>query len=201
MLSETKQFSKKVSSKFIDEFRFLRSWVENPMKIGAVSPSSRALANLMARQAEPERDGPIIELGPGTGVVTQALVDRGILPRRLVLVEYSPEFCRLLKKRFPAATVIRGDAYTLPETLAEFQAEKLASIVSSLPLLTRPAPIREKLLIEGLGMLAPSAPFIQFSYGLTPPVSEKAGDFKMDKSNWVVMNLPPARVWTYRRTA
>lgn len=199
MLSETRSFSKKVSSKLLDEMRFIRSWVENPMKTGAVSPSGPALAELMARMAEPNRDGPIVELGPGTGVVTQALIARGILPSRLIVIEYNRDFCRLLKKRFPSINVIRGDAYNLAATLQTVETGAVASIVSSLPLLTRPAPARRQLVDAGLNLLSPGAPFVQFSYGLTPPVAGEPGVFTADKSGWVVKNIPPARVWTYRR--
>ncbi len=169
------------------------------MKTGAVSPSSPALAEMMARMVEPGRQGPIVELGPGTGVVTQALIERGILPSRLILIEYNSDFCRLLKKRFPAVNIIRGDAYNLAATLQTVEVGTLASIVSSLPLLTRSTALRHQLVETGLNLLAQDAPFVQFSYGLTPPVAEELGAFSVSRSGWVVKNIPPARVWTYRR--
>ncbi|PTW62786.1 phosphatidylethanolamine/phosphatidyl-N-methylethanolamine N-methyltransferase [Breoghania corrubedonensis] len=191
--------AKRFSSKILDEARFIRSWVENPMKTGAVSPSGPALSKLMASQAEPERKGPILELGPGTGVVTKALVDRGIDQNRLVALEYNPDFCLLLHRRFPALAVVQGDAYALSETLKGTEAGSLASIVSSLPLFSRPPAERRELLIEALDLLEPGAPFIQFSYALVPPVPAEPGLFTVSRSPWVLMNLPPARVWVYRK--
>ena len=108
-----------LEDRFEDEARFLRSWLERPLLTGAVTPSGRMLARTMASYVDPRVPGPVIELGPGTGPVTDALVRRGIAQDRLVLVEYNPEFCKLLKRRFPKATIIQGDAYDIGETLGE----------------------------------------------------------------------------------
>ena len=64
----------------------------------------------------------MIELGPGTGPITEALVEHGVNPSRLVLVEFNPTFCQLLRQRFPEATVVQADAYRLRESLAEYHA-------------------------------------------------------------------------------
>src|SRR5437588_8768417 len=108
-----RRFEQKNGVRIDDEFRFFRSWMEKPLAIGAVTPSGRALARTMASYVDPEIAGPIIELGPGTGPVTEALVAQGIEPARLVLVEFNPTFCRLLRQRYPKATVVQGDAYAL----------------------------------------------------------------------------------------
>src|SRR5579864_2772904 len=100
-----------------DEMQFIRSWIEKPLSTGAVMPSSKALARTMARYVDPQSSGPVIELGPGTGPVTEALVRRGVDPARLVLVEFNPSFCRLLQKRYPDATLVQGDAYSLRRLL------------------------------------------------------------------------------------
>jgi len=100
-----------------DEMQFIRSWFEKPLSTGAVMPSSKALARTMARYVDPKSAGPVIELGPGTGPATEALVQRGIDPKRLILVEFNPDFCRLLRTRYPAATVVQGDAYRLRRLL------------------------------------------------------------------------------------
>ncbi|MDJ0930895.1 methyltransferase domain-containing protein [Breoghania sp.] len=191
--------AKRFSSKILDEARFFRTWVESPLKIGAVSPSGPALSRLMAGEAEPQRAGAILELGPGTGVVTKALVDRGIDTNRLIALEYNADFCQLLRRRFPAISVVQGDAYALRETLGDAKSGSLASIISSLPLFTRPLLQRRELLLEALDLLEPGAPFIQFSYALVPPVPAEKGLFTVERSPWVLMNLPPARVWVYRK--
>src|SRR5215471_4735155 len=102
-----------------DEVRFLRSWIEKPLHVGAVMPSSKMLARTMAQFVEKQAAGPIIELGPGTGAITNALIERGVDPAQLVLVEYNPGFCALLRDRYPTATIVQGDAYSLRESLWE----------------------------------------------------------------------------------
>lgn len=191
--------AKRFSAKVLDEARFIRSWIENPLKTGAVSPSGPGLSRLMAAYAEPQRAGPILELGPGTGVVTKALVDRGIDPQRLIALEFNPDFCGLLRRRFPAISIVEGDAYALKDTLAGAAPGSFASIISSLPLFTRPPEQRRMLLEQALDLLEPGAPYIQFSYALVPPVPAEPGRFTVERSHWVLMNLPPARVWVYRK--
>ncbi|RZK93002.1 MAG: phospholipid methyltransferase, partial [Methylobacterium sp.] len=100
-----------------DEARFLRSWFERPLVTGSVTPSGKMLARTMASYVDPRMAGPVIELGPGTGPVTEALIRRGIDQERLILVEYNPDFCRLLRTRFPRANVVQGDAYDIAATL------------------------------------------------------------------------------------
>jgi len=184
-------------SKVMDEGRFLRQWAGNPRSVGAISPSGPQLARAMASYLDPDNTGPVVELGPGTGVVTQAILERGIVPSNLTSIEYCSNFASLLRTRFPSIDVVQGDAYDLAASLGD--QPPLAGIVSSLPLLTRPYETRRALILDALGHLAPGAPFIQFSYGLAPPVREEAGLFSVSKSRWIWNNVPPARVWIYRR--
>ena len=117
-------------------------------------PSGKALARTMARYVDPKSSGPVIELGPGTGPVTEALVQRGVDPARLVLVEFNPDFCRLLRTRYPAATVVQGDAYRLRRLLETFVREPAAAVVSGLPLVTKPLRTRLRLISDAMGLLA-----------------------------------------------
>src|ERR1700749_5002634 len=129
-----------------DEVRFLRSWIEKPLHMGAVMPSGRLLARTMAHYVDPNAEGPVVELGPGTGAITNAMIERGIDPKRLVLVEYNPGFCALLRDRYPQAKVVQGDAYTLPDTLWNVLSAPATAIVSGLPLVTTPMLTRLKLI-------------------------------------------------------
>lgn len=186
-----------------DEARFFKAWVENPVATGAVSPSGRFLSRAMARHVDPNIPGPIIELGPGTGPVTQALIEHGIAPERLILVEFDEKFCDLLKARFPQARIVRGDAYNLAETLRDVITEPVAAIVSSLPLLNKPDEDRVRLLQDGFAMLHPEGNFVQFTYGMISPIPRSKAvkaemAFEMQGSAPVWLNLPPARVFTYR---
>jgi phosphatidylethanolamine/phosphatidyl-N-methylethanolamine N-methyltransferase len=181
-----------------DEVRFLRSWIEKPLHMGAVMPSSKALARTMARFVDPHSDGPVIELGPGTGAITDALIARGIAEKRLVLVEFDPGFCALLRERYPQATVIQGDAYNLGVTLAELK-EPAAAMVSGLPLVTKPMLVRLKLMRDAFLKMEAGAPFIQFTYSVVPPIPKSLPGIHTKASERVWMNLPPARVWVYRK--
>lgn len=183
-----------------DEVRFIRSWLEKPLSIGAVTPSGRFLARTMARYVDINSPGPVIELGPGTGPVTEALVERGVDPARLVLVEFNPVFCRLLRSRYPEATVVQGDAYSLKRLLESLLKEPAAAVVSGLPLLTKPIKTRLRLINEAFALLHREAPFIQFTYSMTtPPIPKGLSGVKTEASERIWMNLPPARVWIYRK--
>jgi phosphatidylethanolamine/phosphatidyl-N-methylethanolamine N-methyltransferase len=185
--------------RFEDEARFLRSWLERPLVTGAVTPSGKMLARTMASYVDPRVPGPVIELGPGTGPVTDALVRRGVAQDRLVLVEYNPDFCKLLKKRFPKACIVQGDAYDIGSTLAEAVSDKAAGVLSSLPLFAKPLDQRVALLAKAQDMMHPNAPFVQFTYAVVPPIPARSRHYTASGSNRIWLNLPPARVWVYRR--
>jgi len=187
--------------RFADEASFIKTWFENPVATGAVSPSGRFLSRAMARYVNAASEGPVVELGPGTGPVTQALLERGVDPSRLVLVEYDLAFCGLLERRFPGVRVVQGDAYNLSKTLAGILDGPAAAVVSSLPLLNRPEPDRIALLADAFGMLGPDGVFVQFTYGMVSPMPRRRAQtvsFTAEASQPVWLNLPPARVWCYR---
>jgi phosphatidylethanolamine/phosphatidyl-N-methylethanolamine N-methyltransferase len=192
---------KKPKLRLDDEVRFLSSWLQSPLKTGAVSPSSPALARAMAAEIDPGVPGPVVELGPGTGPVTEAILARGVAPERLIAVEFNPRFCRLVRKRFPGVQVVQGDGYALAETLGEIAPHPLAAIVSSLPLMTRPMPVRLRTLSAALRLLRPGAPFIQFTYAMTAPIPPRPARYSLTASPRIWLNLPPARVWVYRAAA
>lgn len=182
-----------------DEVRFLRSWIEKPLHMGAVMPSGKVLARTMAGYVDAHDKGPVVELGPGTGAITTALLARGIDQKRLVLVEFNPAFCALLRERYPQATVVQGDAYALRDTLWKVLTAPASAIVSGLPLVTKPMLTRLKLMRESFGALAPGAPFVQFTYSVAPPIPKSLPGVSTEASERIWMNLPPARVWVYRK--
>src|ERR1051325_862276 len=185
---------------FLDEVAFIRSWIDKPISMGAVTPSGKMLARAMARAVDPVAPGPVIELGSGTGALTKALVERGIDSSRLVLVEFNPSFCRLLRTRYPEATVIQGDAYRIEHLLGGLLREPAAAVVSGLPLQTKPFRQRTRLIDEAFELMAPGAPFVQFTYAMVTPIPKRAGhDIRAHASALVWQNLPPARVWVYRK--
>jgi phosphatidylethanolamine/phosphatidyl-N-methylethanolamine N-methyltransferase len=189
-----------IGARLDDEVRFIRSWIERPLSTGAVTPSGKLLARTMARYVDPNSSGPVVELGPGTGPVTEALVEAGVDPARLVLVEFNPTFCRLLRARYPEATLVQGDAYGMRRLLEALLRQPAAAVVSGLPLVTKPVKQRLRLIRDAFELMVPGAPFVQFTYSVASPLPKRLGGFSAESSERIWMNLPPARVWVYRKT-
>jgi phosphatidylethanolamine/phosphatidyl-N-methylethanolamine N-methyltransferase len=196
---QIRQFENKRGIRLDDEVRFIRSWIERPLTVGAVTPSGRILARTMARYVDPQSNGPVVELGPGTGPVTEALVEAGVAPSRLVLVEFNPSFCRILRKRYPDATLVQGDAYSLRRLLETLLLQPAAAVVSGLPLVTKPIKMRLRLIRDSFDLMLPGAPFVQFTYSVASPLPRRLSGFSVEASERIWMNLPPARVWVYRK--
>ncbi len=196
---QIRQFELKRGIRIDDEVRFIRSWIERPLSIGAVTPSGKVLARAMARYVDPSSSGPVVELGPGTGPVTEALVEAGVSPSRLVLVEFDPSFCRILQARYPEATLVQGDAYSLRRLLETLLIQPAAAVVSGLPLVTKPIRERWRLIRDAFDLMVPGAPFVQFTYSVASPLPKRLGGFTAEASERIWMNLPPARVWVYRK--
>jgi len=197
MANETGGFGRKLA----DQLRFLKSWVQSPLKTGAVAPSGPHLVRGMAAAADPAVDGPLIELGPGTGVVTEALIARGFDEARIVAIEYNDDFSVLLRERFPRATILTGDAYAVADVVGGHLAAPPCAVVSSLPLFTQPEAARLSMVEACFDLLPPGRPFIQFSYALVSPVPRRIEGMTVETSPWIWRNVPPARVWVYRRPA
>jgi phosphatidylethanolamine/phosphatidyl-N-methylethanolamine N-methyltransferase len=198
--AQIRQFERKKGIRLDDEVRFIRSWLERPLSIGAVTPSGKVLARAMASYVDPNSDGPVVELGPGTGPVTEALLEAGVAPSRLVLVEFNPAFCRILSSRYPEATLVHGDAYSLRRLLETLLIQPAAAVVSGLPLVTKPIRQRLRLIRDAFDLMVPGAPFVQFTYSMASPLPKRLGGFSVEASERIWMNLPPARVWVYRKS-
>ncbi|MCB1476075.1 MAG: methyltransferase domain-containing protein [Rhodobiaceae bacterium] len=183
-----------------NELRFVRGWFQAPLRTGAIAASGRALAKRMAAYVDPAIDGPVLELGPGTGNFTRALIKAGISEDRLWLVEANPDFARHLRQVFPRATLILGDAYQPQTWRDKCPAKPFTAIVSGLPLLTQPRDKRRSLISECLDLSRPGASFIQFTYRTAPPLPGGHG-LTARPGPVTFYNLPPARIWLYSKTA
>jgi len=181
-----------------DEFVFLRAWMRAPLVTAAILPSGPFLSRALAAAVDPTTPGPIVELGPGTGAVTGALVDRGIAPERLILIEYLPEFCEVLRRRYPAARIIAGDAFEAPKIVKHLNVGPLSAVVSCLPLYANAPQSRERLL-QGMLELGPKGmPFVQATNFPRSPIPFDPADIAGAPSPRIWFNLFPAFVWTYR---
>ncbi|CAM5784063.1 methyltransferase domain-containing protein [Castellaniella caeni] len=176
---------------------FLRELASRPEAVGAVLPSSRQLARQMAAQVPLEGDGLVVELGAGTGSVTQALLDRGINPQRLWVVERSAAFVQHLRHRFPMLTVVGGDAAELDLLLPANR--RVDTIVSSLPLRSLPIDTVAAILGKCRQCLMADSQLVQFTYALWSHDAALFQGFTEAGSHYAWANLPPARVRVFRR--
>jgi phosphatidylethanolamine/phosphatidyl-N-methylethanolamine N-methyltransferase len=181
---------------------FFRQWLKAPRRMGAVAPSSPHLARAIARQIPATvlaEQAPVIELGGGTGSVTRGLLEAGVRPDRLFVVERDPVLAELLRSRFAGVEVLCGDAAALPALLLPYDIQSVGTIVSCLPLLLFPEEFRTRLVESCFELLGTGRPLIQFTYGFQSPLAAQSGNLVSRRSAWVLRNLPPAFVWTYRR--
>ncbi len=186
-----------------DEVRFFLQWLRRPARLGAVVPSSPALAAALAAEIDTQAPGAVVELGSGTGRVTAALVDAGVAPETLVAIEREASFSDLLAARFPGVHVVRGDARALTRVLERTQVGPVKAVVSSLPLLNLSAREQRAVLSQVAAVLAPGGVLVQYTYGPAEPISaELRAELGLtgERTDWVLINLPPAAVWRYRRS-
>lgn len=144
---------------------------------------------------------PVLELGAGTGVITKAILERGIRPERLTSVEYSRDFYEGLVRHFPGVDFRLGNAFALDEVLGERRQEQFDCVISAVPMLSFPMAQRVALLEDLLARIPPGRPVIQITYGPLSPVTKLPGRYEVSHYDFVVRNIPPAQLWTYRRTA
>ena len=179
---------------------FVRAWMADPLRVAAIVPSSRALAQMITAEIT-AASAPVIELGPGTGVFTRQLLARGIPEERLALVEYGSAFVQLLVHRFPAARVVWMDAAQL-STVCLFGGERAGAVVSGLPFLSMTPKQVMVILAEAFGYLRHDGAFYQFTYGLAGPVPRAVLDrlgLESVRVGRTLVNVPPAAVYRIRR--
>ncbi|MDC7811136.1 SAM-dependent methyltransferase [Sphingomonas koreensis] len=179
----------------LDGIRFFTAWLGNPLSVAAIAPSSKALAQLITRDIDAQT-GPVLELGPGTGVFTQALLDRGVAERDLTLVEYDDGFARLLKRRFPQANILSIDAAELAEHRSP--SELFGAAVCGLGLLNMKRAKVEAILRAAFMRMHGGAPLYLFTYGRNCPVPDavlERLDLDAVRVATIRRNIPPASVY------
>ena len=180
-------------SQFGDRMRFLAALLRS------VTPTSRYVAKEMARPVNVASGLPVLELGPGTGPVTRAILERGLDPDKLYVVERSGQLCRHLEQAFPGVHVIEGDAFDLQTTLAATGQSMFDSVISGIPMLNFSQSTRNRLLNDALDRMEPGRPFVQITYGGKAPIASDDPSVRIQRSARLIRNLPPASVWLYAR--
>jgi phosphatidylethanolamine/phosphatidyl-N-methylethanolamine N-methyltransferase len=185
-----------------DILRFFRAWMFDPLRVASITPSSAALARLMVSEIAAST-GSVIELGPGTGVFTQALIRQGVSEDRLILVEKGAEFAAMLGQRFPRARLLRIDAADIGDAIGT-QSAQAGAVVSGLPLLSMPAKTVAAIVAGSFAHLREDGCFYQFTYGPRCPVPGKLLEglgLEATRMGRTLRNIPPATVYRIARRA
>jgi len=193
------ELRKALVEKFDDELRFFRGWIDKPKAVGSIIPTSSITARRMASVIDTQSGLPVLEVGPGTGVITRAILARGVRPQDLYAVEYSPDFVQHLRRNFPGVNVIEGDAFDLDATLGADAPETFDSVISGVPLLNFPVQRRVAYIEDLLDRIPEGRPIIQLTYGPKSPVPPGLGDYSVEHFDFVIRNIPPTQLWVYRR--
>jgi phosphatidylethanolamine/phosphatidyl-N-methylethanolamine N-methyltransferase len=178
---------------------FFKRWLHAPRAMGSIWPSSKALARTIADAAVYAQGDTVVELGGGTGAITQGLLDRGIPPESLLVIELDPSLVTYLRHRLPRCRIVAGDATRLPEILREQAIERVGTVVSGLPMLRMPEDFQRAIVHGGLAALRPGGTMLQYTYSPLPPVPTRRLGVTAELVRYVLLNLPPATVWRYRR--
>lgn len=187
------------ADKFDDNIRFLKGVISTPKTVGAIMPTSARMANRMASIIDTGSGLPVLELGPGTGVITKAILDMGVKPENIVSVEYSSDFVRHLRGKYPGVNFINGDAFSLAETLEHYRGQKFDCVISGIPLLNFPMHQRVKLVEDLLKLVPAGRPIVQFSYGPVSPIVARPDSYTIKHFDFVMRNIPPAQIWHYKK--
>lgn len=185
---------------YAETIGFFRAWLRNPLRIAAIAPSGAALAKLMTSEISSET-GPVIELGPGTGAFTRALVARGVSEPKLALIEFEVKFAAALRERFPKAVIYRMDAARL-SSVELFDGRPAGAVISGLPLLSMPVDQVTMIMTAAFQKMKPDASFYQFTYGPRCPVRPavmKKLDLVAERVGGTLANIPPAAVYRIRK--
>ena len=173
---------------------FFRRWLSDPLQMGSIVPSSRFLCRRIAELVVAGGDGLVVEIGAGTGVISRALIEAGIAPERLVLVEIVPEMADHLRESLPGTTVLCADAFALPRHLP---GGPIGSVICGIPLVMLPLE-RQRLFVEQVERIAPGLGFLLYTYCITSPLPHRKLGLSAVRESWTPRNFPPASVWRYR---
>lgn len=175
---------------------FFGEMLRHPGEVVAIAPSSEAVARRMTEGLEEVR-GPVVEIGPGTGSFTRAILARGVAPEQLTLLETNARFSEMLRERFPGVTVLNRPA----QEIARLGLRDIGAVISGVPVLARPT-IQREVVGRAFEVMAPEGFFVQITYSPKVPIGpemQRELGLRAEKRGTVWANLPPAPVFVFRR--
>jgi len=173
---------------------FLGEMLRRPTQVVAIAPSSAATARLMVTDLEKTK-GPIVEIGSGTGSFTKAILDSGVAPERLTLMEMNVRFCEILADKFPGVRVINRPA----QDIQNIGLSGVEAVISGIAVLSRPQ-LQREIVGRAFKVMSPQGVFHQFTYSTHSPISahmQQELGVRSEKLGTSWLNLPPARVYRY----
>ena len=185
--------------KFDEEVRFFKGWQKDKKGVGAVIPTSSITARRMASVIDYRSGLPVLELGAGTGVITKAILGRGLEPGKIVSVEFARHFYDDLLSRYPGVDFRNGDAFDLHTTLGERRDDLFDCVISAVPLLSFPMKKRVTLIEDLLSRVPTGRPVVQITYGPLSPVCAMPERYTISHFDFVLRNIPPAQLWIYSK--
>ncbi len=181
---------------------WIRNYLRHPLRVGAILPSGNSLSHLMVADIQPSSQGYVVELGPGTGSFTKALVNQGVPENRLILIESAKEFVSHLRRVHPTATVIHGNAEDIEYHIGSLGIRNIDHVVSGIPLVSCGEDTREKICEGVLNLINRGGSFVQVTYFGFCPIPQKLISKYNSKrifSGAAKWNFPPGFVWRIKK--
>jgi len=180
-----------------DHALFFGLWLQKPLQIAAVTPSSKRFARVMADLVDFSRPGPVLELGAGTGSLTCGLLQAGCPAERLIALEREPRLAAALRRSFPGISTIVGDATAVAEHLLRRGIDRLCAVVSSLPIKWFSLAEQRRVVTPCLARLGPGGRFLQMTNAFSSPIAIAPLGLAGERVAHVWRNLPPSQIWAY----
>jgi phosphatidylethanolamine/phosphatidyl-N-methylethanolamine N-methyltransferase len=177
---------------------FFRQWLRSPKSMGAVIPSSRVLARAVTEAARWAPGQTVIELGAGTGAISQGLIDAGLPPEALMMIELDRPLFEYLRQRFPAVRVVNGDATRLVDIVRQQGITQVSTVISGLPMVTMPLGFQRAIIEQSLELLGTDGCLLQYSYSPVPPIPARKLGVEAKLVKFVMRNVPPATLWRFQ---
>lgn len=177
---------------------FFRQWLRSPKSMGSIIPSSRALARAVTNEVVWQPGQVVVELGAGTGAISRGLIDSGLPPEAVMMIELDRSLFEYLRERFPQVRVVNGDATRLVDILRQQAVEDVGTVISGLPMVNMPLAFQRAIVEQGLTAISPGGCMLQYSYSPICPIPAKKLGIEAKLVKFVLRNVPPATVWRYR---